>query len=45
MIGSAVAFVVEKMMPGLSTALSAMIVAGIAYWVLSAFGARKLATT
>lgn len=44
-IGSVVAFAVEKLAPGLSTALSAMIVAGIAYWALSAFGSRKLATT
>lgn len=35
-IGSAVAFLVEFYAPGLSTALSSGIVAGVAYWALSA---------
>ncbi|HEY4042510.1 MAG TPA: cytosine permease [Rhodopila sp.] len=35
-IGSAVALVVENAVPQYSTALSSMIVGGIAYWVLSA---------
>ncbi len=40
--GTAVGFVVEKTMPGMSTALSSMVVGGVAYWVLS--GVAKPAT-
>lgn len=40
-IGSVVAFAVEKLAPGLSTALSAAIVAGATYWGLSLLAARK----
>lgn len=36
-VGSIVAFIVEKNMPQMSTALSAMLVGGIAYWLLSSF--------
>ena len=34
-IGSVVAFLVETFVPSLSTAISAMVVAGVAYWALS----------
>lgn len=43
-IGSAVAFVVEEFYPGLSTAISAMLVAGVAYWILSAATVTKVQT-
>jgi len=43
-VGSAVAFLVEEMLPGLSTAISAMVVAGCAYWALSAITVRRLQT-
>lgn len=39
-IGSAVAFLVEFYAPGLSTALSSGIVAGVAYWALSMAAAK-----
>lgn len=42
--GSVVAFVVEEVMPGLSTAISAMVVAAAAYWMLSVLKVRKLQT-
>ena len=35
--GSAVGFVVEKGMPEMSTALSSMVVGGVAYWLLCTF--------
>lgn len=37
-IGSVCAFIVEKSFPGLSTAISAALVAGVAYYVLSVAG-------
>jgi cytosine permease len=40
-IGSAVAFIVETMMPSLSTAISAALVGGIAYWILTLATARE----
>ncbi|MGX1305668.1 cytosine permease [Amorphus suaedae] len=40
-IGSVVAFLVETFVPGLSTAISAMVVAGVAYWALSLATERK----
>jgi cytosine permease len=40
-IGSIVAFIVEETMPYLSTAISAAVVAGVAYWVLSLVVARE----
>lgn len=43
-IGSIVAFGVEKMTPQLSTAVSAFVVAGIAYRVLCAMGTKRAAT-
>lgn len=36
-IGSVAGFIVENTMPGLSTALSSMVVGGVAYWALSGF--------
>jgi cytosine permease len=38
--GSVVAFLVEKGAPQFSTAISAMVVAGIAYWVISAMAGK-----
>ena len=40
-IGSVVAFGVDKLAPQLSTALSAAIVAGVAYWIICAMTARS----
>jgi cytosine permease len=40
-IGSVVAFLVETFVPGLSTAISAMVVAAAAYWVLSLVVVRE----
>jgi len=40
-IGSVVAFAVEHFAPGLSTAISAAVVAGVAYWVLCGFAVRS----
>ncbi|ANJ68288.1 allantoin permease [Halothiobacillus diazotrophicus] len=41
--GSVVAFIVEKGMPGMSTAISSALVGGITYWVLMTVYARKAA--
>jgi len=43
-IGSVVAFVVEKSMPGLSTAISSALVGGVAYWILMTMADKKKAT-
>lgn len=40
-IGSIAAFLVEKLMPALCTAISAAVVAGIAYWVLSSLMTKR----
>ncbi len=40
-IGSVVAFVVDKTVPDYCTAISAAVVAGIAYWLLSAFASKR----
>ncbi|KTG16997.1 MULTISPECIES: cytosine permease [unclassified Guyparkeria] len=42
-IGSVVAFIVEKSMPGLSTAVSSAIVGGAAYWILMSVADKKKA--
>lgn len=42
-IGSVVAFIVEKSMPGLSTAVSSAIVGGVAYWILMSVAGKKKA--
>lgn len=44
-IGSVVAFLVETFVPALSTAISAAVVAGVAYWVLSMVVVREPQTT
>ncbi len=43
-IGSVVAFIVEKSMPGLSTAISSALVGGVAYWILMTMADKKKAT-
>jgi len=39
--GSIVAFAVEKLAPEYCTAISAAVVAGVAYWILSTFAAKR----
>jgi cytosine permease len=39
--GSVVAFIVEKVFPGLSTAISSALVGGLVYWILMSTAAKK----